>query len=378
MEYVLNKPLSEVRTTLKPKWYRVPIDIKILRELSKPSDLKGLIQTLGHLGLWICTGLFCYYCFSHELWIGFIIALFIHGTVGSHFIFAHHELCHGTVFKTKWINVFFLRIFAFFGWMNFHIYKMSHSYHHRFTCFPEGDREVVLPRDPSLNISFLLQLFTINLNGNGGYFGGLIPTINNFINIACNRFEKPFNLWSEALYDGHPEERRKAKNWARLVLVFHGLIIVISILIGEPILAVILSGQAFIGNWHSHFLNETQHDGLKSNVSDFRKCTRSIKLNPFSEFLYWHMNWHLEHHMYAAVPCYNLSKLHQLVSKDMPELKNLVGAWQEMLKIFKQQQQDPDFEFDKPVPPQRKKLSKSSADNLTVISIGDLAPKSIS
>tara|TARA_B100000945_G_scaffold280994_1_gene248446 strand:- start:429 stop:701 length:273 start_codon:yes stop_codon:yes gene_type:complete len=90
------------------------------------------------------------------------------------------------------------------------------------------------------------------------------------------------------------------------------------------------------------------------------------------------MNWHLEHHMYAAVPCYNLSKLHQLVSKDMPELKNLVGAWQEMLKIFKQQQQDPDFEFDKPVPPQRKKLSKSSADNLTVISIGDLAPKSIS
>ena len=120
------------------------------------------------------------------------------------------------------------------------------------------------------------------------------------------------------------------------------------------------------------------HIGLKSDVPDFRKCVRTIKINPLFEFLYWHMNWHLEHHMYAAVPCYNLSKLHQLVSKDMPELKNLVGAWQEMLKIFKQQQQDPDFEFDKPVPPQRKKLSKSSAGNLTVISIGDLAPKSIS
>ena len=133
MEYVLNKPLSEVRKTLRPKWYRIPIDILLLRELSKPSDLKGLIQTIGHLGLWICTGFFSFYCFSQELWIGFIVALFFHGTVGSHFIFAHHELCHGTVFKTKWLNVFFLRIFAFFGWMNFHIYKMSYSYHHRFT-----------------------------------------------------------------------------------------------------------------------------------------------------------------------------------------------------------------------------------------------------
>ena len=27
-------------------------------------------------------------------------------------------------------------------------------------------------------------------------------------------------------------------------------------------------------------------------------------------FWYWHMNFHIEHHMYAAVPCYNLEKLH--------------------------------------------------------------------
>ncbi|MGY8902743.1 MAG: fatty acid desaturase, partial [Flavobacteriales bacterium] len=30
-------------------------------------------------------------------------------------------------------------------------------------------------------------------------------------------------------------------------------------------------------------------------------------------FLYWHMNWHTEHHLYAGVPCYNLKKLHQAV-----------------------------------------------------------------
>lgn len=40
----------------------------------------------------------------------------------------------------------------------------------------------------------------------------------------------------------------------------------------------------------------------------FRLCVRSITLNPISEFLYLHMNWHTEHHMFAAVRCYHLPR----------------------------------------------------------------------
>ena len=70
-----------------------------------------------------------------------------HGVVGSFFKGAAiHELGHGTVFRTKWLNGLFTRVFCLFGFVNIYDFKVSHSYHHRYTLHPEGDREVVLPQ----------------------------------------------------------------------------------------------------------------------------------------------------------------------------------------------------------------------------------------
>ena len=41
-----------------------------------------------------------------------MIAIFAHGTIGSFFSGVEpHELGHGTVFKTKWLNKFFYVFF---------------------------------------------------------------------------------------------------------------------------------------------------------------------------------------------------------------------------------------------------------------------------
>ena len=40
---------------------------------------------------------------------------------------------------------------------------MSHTYHHRYSQFPDGDRENVFPLEPSLDPYLLMQLFTLNL-----------------------------------------------------------------------------------------------------------------------------------------------------------------------------------------------------------------------
>ena len=102
---------------------------------------------------------------------------------------------------------------------------------------------------------------------------------------------------------------------------------------------------------------------------------RTITLDPVSQFLYWYMNWHLEHHMYAAVPCYNLEKLHRVVAHDMPETRTLIGAWKEMRETWKRQQNDPDYEHDTPVPPPAVK-EREDADPLAA-SIGGLAPRAL-
>ncbi|MGA1487003.1 MAG: fatty acid desaturase [bacterium] len=375
MSAQVQKPMSEIRKELRIKWYRCPIDPTVLRELSKPSDLQGFQMALGHLGLWLLTGALSFYFAVEQLWLGFLLTIFLHGTVGTFFSAPHHELCHGTVFKTKRLNEIFLRIFSTLGLQNFHIYKMSHSYHHRFTLHRIADKEVVLPKTPSLRFLYLLQLFTFNITG-GFESRGLFPTMRGLFRVAADRMEQPYNEWGTELYAEFPEERLKAVHWARYLIAVHLSFAVFAMLIGYPILILIVSLHPFIGNWLRYFVGAPMHCGLRSDVSDFRKCVRTITLDPISEFLYWHMNWHLEHHMFAAVPCYNLKKLYEAVAEDMPKPRTLISSWQEMLEVVKQQEADPAYEFDTPVPPQRTRKEKEQQLELEA-SIGDLAPTAI-
>ena len=367
-------PLVEVRKNRRIRWYRCPIEPARLRELAEPSDSRGLLQAVGHLAIWAATGAAAWHLFTRESWWGFCLALFLHGTVAAFFTAPHHELCHTTVFRTRWLNEFFLRIFSFIGWLNFEIYRFSHSYHHRYTLFLEGDREEVLPVKPSLRILYLLQLFTINVTG-GYQSRGLVPTLKNFVEIALGRFGNPFNSWGSELYDGHREERMKAAGWARFVLLGHAAVIALSIGFGEPIVAVLVSGSVFFANWLRYFVGVPMHCGLRSHVPDFRKCVRTITLDPVSQFLYWYMNWHLEHHMYAAVPCYNLEKLHRAVAYDMPETRTLIGAWREMRETWRRQQDDPGYEYDTPVPSPA--VSEQEESDPLAGSIGGLAPRAL-
>ena len=375
MSAQVQKPMSEIRKELRIKWYRCPIDPTVLRELSKPSDLQGFQMALGHLGLWLLTGALSFYFAVEQLWLGFLLTIFLHGTVGTFFSAPHHELCHGTVFKTKRFNEIFLRIFSTLGLQNFHIYKMSHSYHHRFTLHRIADKEVVLPKTPSLRFLYLLQLFTFNITG-GFESRGLFPTMRGLFRVAADRMEQPYNEWGSELYAEFPEERQKAVHWARYLIAVHLTFALFAVLIGYPILILIVSLHPFIGNWLRYFVGAPMHCGLRSDVSDFRKCVRTITLDPISEFLYWHMNWHLEHHMFAAVPCYNLKKLYEAVADDMPKPRTLISSWKEMLEVVKQQEADPAYEFDTPVPPQRTRREKEQQLELEA-SIGDLAPTAI-
>ena len=372
------RPLNEVRRTLRVSWYRSPVDPVRLRELMQRSDQRGLVQALGHLALWSLTGVSCYFLLTRQLWVGFAVMLFLHGTVGSFFRgIATHELGHGTVFKTRWLNSVFLRVYSVLGWWNFHEFAMSHTYHHRYTLHPAGDREVMLPKNPTLRFLYLLQLFTVNITGSYES-NGIIPKVKRLLLCAFNHFD---GEWFRALYRDHPAERRRAVRWARCVLLFHVMVVGAAFAAGAPIVAVLVSGHIFIGNWLRYFVGVPMHCGLRDNVPDFRLCVRTIVLDPVSEFLYWHMNWHTEHHMYAGTPCYNLPALYQAIKNDTPAPRTLLGAWKEMRETWHRQQEDPGYQFDTPLPPTAQPAVSQAGDplatNSMVTSIGDLAPKAI-
>jgi fatty acid desaturase len=377
------EPLEKVRKELKVRWVRPRIDQAKLQELSERSDPQGWFQAGGHLGLWLVTGTLVYYFWTQSQWLLFLVTLFCHGTVASFFIgVAPHELGHATVFRTKVLNKIFLYIYSALSWWDLYDYAASHTYHHRYTLHPEGDRENLLPLSPMVGRFFLVQLFTINLMTQPGRVfgkGGLLSTIYvTFLNAQgrVGSLEIPSQEWQQALHEDQPELHKSAIWWARFLLVFHGAIVLASLLSGYWVFALIITGSPFIANWCSYALGMTQHCGLKENDNDFRKCVRSVKTNPLFEFLYWRMNWHTEHHMFAGVPCYNLRPLYYAVADQMPKPRTLAEAWREMRDTWQRQQRDPSYFFDTPVPPIAA-ISKGRVNDALENSIGDLAPKGL-
>ncbi|MEM7345246.1 MAG: fatty acid desaturase, partial [Chloroflexota bacterium] len=229
----------------------------------------------------------------------------------------------------------------------------------------------------------LVQLLTINLLTQAGRTfgkGGLISTIYVTILGAFGKvgsLDIPSQEWLQALHEDQPELHQSAIWWDRFLLLFHGTVVITSILSGYWVFIFIISISPIIGNWGIYYLGITQHTGLKDKDEDIRKCTLSVRVNFLAEFLYWRMNWHTEHHMFAGIPCYNLKKLYSEIADQMPEPRTLAGAWQEMRATWYKQKEDPDYYFDTPVPAIVQTQRGRRSDHNLESSIGDLAPKGL-
>ena len=86
----------------------------------------------------------------------------------------------------------------------------------------------------------------------------------------------------------------------------------------------------FYCGWLVTFCGMPQHIGLVPDAADFRLCCRTYTRSPFIGFLYWNMQYHVEHHMFPAVPFYNLPALRKAFAHDLPPATHgLWGAWRD-------------------------------------------------
>jgi fatty acid desaturase len=71
-----------------------------------------------------------------------------------------------------------------------------------------------------------------------------------------------------------------------------------------------------------------------------------VLLSPPVGFLFWQMHYHMEHHMFAAVPCYNLKELHAAIRHDVPTPPNgLVESWRHIISVLRRQAQEPTYQY---------------------------------
>ena len=158
--------------------------------------------------------------------------------------------------------------------------------------------------------------------------------------------------WDQRCFpESDPEGRRPVIWWSRCLLLGHSIVFLGGVVTGYWIIPVIVSMTPMYGSWLFYLCNNTQHCGLMDNVSDFRLNSRSFRLNRVVAFLYWKMNYHVEHHMYAAVPCYNLARLNQAIRHDLPSpLAGLLEVWAQIGHIMHRQRNEPNYQYRQPLP----------------------------
>ena len=332
-------------------WYRSPIDRDLLAELMRRSDLHGWIQTLGHLGAYFATGALAYAAFlnvdgGNRYWSVplLLAALFVHGTLGPFTgLIAIHELMHRTVFRTHALNPFFEKVYAFLSWSDYLWYRASHVRHHRATCHRDHDGEVVLPLRFSLRSRrFWLTMFAF-------YPPDAWAKLRTVWRHARGRIDGDW--YNHVIPESNADLRRRHRNWARTLLVGHGLLALVFVATGHGFLIVVFTFGAFYCRWLIFLCGQPQHYGLNPDVPDFRHNTRTFTCSWLPAFCYWNMQYHLEHHMFSAVPFHNLPKLRKAIEHDLPPATHgLRDTWREMLAIRERAIADPAYRHAPAIP----------------------------
>ncbi|OPZ85979.1 MAG: Fatty acid desaturase [bacterium ADurb.Bin429] len=314
-------------------WYHSPIERKVLQRLTARSDWRGLRQVVPQLALAVATGAGAYYVARHFPWPAAAAVCYVHATIYAFLGLggAGHELSHGTPFKTKWLNEFFMMLVAFLTWTNYIHFRASHRKHHQYTVHAGLDMEVVLP----LQLRRFDWLFAFTANPFMLYHV-LTTTARHSLGIIKGE-------WEERIFpESDTQGRRQLAIWARTLLIGHLLLAGAFIYFQQWILLALVTFAPFYAGWLNFLCGFTQHVGMMPNVPDFRCCCRSVALNPLLRFLYWNMNYHVEHHMYAAVPFHHLPHLRAAIAHDLPPASpGLIAAWREILAVLRRQQADP-------------------------------------
>ena len=306
-------------------WYRPQISRKELKDLMQRNDANGLID----FGLWglllVASGYLAYAALGTD-WV--IPAFFIYGTIYSSCDARWHECAHGTPFRTRWLNEFFYRLSSLMNMREGTYMRWSHTRHHTETIQVGIDPEIQVMRPANLTNVILDFLWL------PGVFAMLKMMTLHALGIITKEARDfvPQSEWRPMIW------------WSRLYVVIYLGMIAWSIAVKSWLPLLYFPLGRLYGGWLHQVFALTQHAGLAEDVRDHRLNTRTIKLNPFFRFLYFNMNYHIEHHMFPTVPFHALPRLSERIQKDLPrQYKGLIDAYLEIVPVLIRQSSDANY-----------------------------------
>ncbi len=336
-DYSLVGPESEravERGLTTGTWYTTPVPRKQLKELMKRKDGPAIRDTLIWLGSLILFGALGYRFWGS--WWGVPCFLAYGVLYGSATDSRWHECGHGTAFRTRWMNDAVYHLACFMIQREPTVWRWSHTRHHTDTIIVGRDPEIVAPRPPNL-VTLLLNVFALRSTA---------TALRHLVVHARGRLTADEATFIPAM------ERWKVYLVARIYLAIFAGVIVACVATGSILPAMFVGLPTLYGGWFVILVGLTQHTGLAEDVLDHRLNSRTVYMNPVFRFLYWNMNYHVEHHMYPMVPFHALPALHEAIKADCPPpYRSTLAAYREIIPALLRQTREPAYSVVRVLPP---------------------------
>ena len=315
-------------------WFRSAVPRKRMKELMRRSDYPAIRDTIIWLGLMgLFAGLGIAFWGSWRALPFFLAYGLLYGSTSDS---RWHEAGHGTAFKTRWIDQGLYQLASFMIMRDPTTWRWSHTRHHTDT--------LIVGRDPEIAVMRPARLARLLVN--------LVGLVDVPLAFALMFRHAAGRLTADEA-DFVPEsERHKVYRTARIDLVIYAATIGLAIGFRSWLPVVLIGGPRLYGALLLYFYSFTQHAGMGENVLDYRLNTRTVKMCRINRFLYWNMNYHVEHHMFPMVPYFRLPELHEEVKGDLaPAYPSIWAAYKEIIPAVWRQLRDQEYYVRRELPP---------------------------
>jgi len=312
---------SRVRRVLPPE---------LLAELTRLEPLRSAAAVAQTL---LACALLVGVAWAHFTWWVVVPAVLLIGTQQHALFVLAHDAAHYRLFQTRWLNDLIGRFVGTIGGVSMMSYRVIHRLHHNH-LYSEVDPDIALhggyPRGKAYLVKKLVKDFAgLTAFKTFGYFFG-----NPAINVATSVAQRPLDDTSESLRSAARRDR-----WG--VVAFH---------LGTPLVALALGGgsalEKFLVLWTLPLLTVIQpilrlravcEHGAVTDLSTPLTAARTNLAGPLARLVLFphHVNYHVEHHLFPAVPHYNLPRLHvELAARGVLDHAEMRPVLQTFRQVF--------------------------------------------
>ena len=298
--------------------FRKALPKEVVRELARRSAWRATAAVLHDFAVIAAAVAFGLFFWPHPA--ALLASIIVIGTRQHALFVIAHDAAHYLLYERRWLNDAVGRLCAAVQGLSMCTYRVIHRLHHN-NLYGELDPDTALHGGYPRGKSYLIRKLLKDLSGltawkTYAYFLGGAPALNTATNVAV----RPLDDTSAKLRD----EARRDRN---LVIALHvallalfawsGYLVEYLVLWILPLVTVV---QAILR------LRAIAEHGAPGDMSSPLTAARSNTGPAWLEWLIFphHVNYHIEHHLYASVPHYNLKRL----NREMAQRGMLEGAEQ--------------------------------------------------